>query len=238
MDALQAQGDLIEGVAPQWRVALAVTAYLEDYPARTVGLPWQSADGATREVPLLMSSRESGALNRNYINRHVWKPALVEAGMLPTRQNGMHALRHFYASVLLDAGESVRALASYLGHADPGFAQAAVISASRARKCPAISGDLRLPLLRQKARTRLSSTARPLDFPVADPLVLHEDDPAALAGESKPLRVLDPLVGGGAVDVDEGLQPQAGGTQDARDLHTAEAAIEQEVGQPRRVPDR
>lgn len=33
----------------------------------------------------------------------------------------MHALRHFYASVLLDAGESVRALASYLGHADPGF---------------------------------------------------------------------------------------------------------------------
>jgi integrase len=33
----------------------------------------------------------------------------------------MHALRHFYASVLLDAGESVKALAEYLGHADPGF---------------------------------------------------------------------------------------------------------------------
>jgi integrase len=103
------------------KVALAVTAYLEDYPAKAVGLPWQSTDGATREVLLLMSSREGGALNRNYINRHIWKPALVEAGMLPTRQNGMHALRHFYASVLLDAGESVRALASYLGHADPGF---------------------------------------------------------------------------------------------------------------------
>lgn len=33
----------------------------------------------------------------------------------------MHALRHFYARVLLDAGESVRALAEYLGHSDPGF---------------------------------------------------------------------------------------------------------------------
>jgi hypothetical protein len=33
----------------------------------------------------------------------------------------MHALRHFDARVLLDAGESVRALAEYLGHADPGF---------------------------------------------------------------------------------------------------------------------
>ncbi|MBM0231910.1 tyrosine-type recombinase/integrase [Micromonospora sp. STR1_7] len=32
-----------------------------------------------------------------------------------------HALRHFYASVLLDAGESVKALSEYLGHADPGF---------------------------------------------------------------------------------------------------------------------
>ncbi|MFG2531459.1 tyrosine-type recombinase/integrase [Streptomyces sp. NPDC048516] len=33
----------------------------------------------------------------------------------------MHALRHFYASVLLDAGESIKALAEYLGHSDPGL---------------------------------------------------------------------------------------------------------------------
>jgi integrase len=33
----------------------------------------------------------------------------------------MHALRRFYASVLIDAGESVKAVAEYLGHADPGF---------------------------------------------------------------------------------------------------------------------
>ena len=33
----------------------------------------------------------------------------------------MHVLRHTYASVLLDAGESVKALSAYLGHSDPGF---------------------------------------------------------------------------------------------------------------------
>lgn len=33
----------------------------------------------------------------------------------------MHALRHAYASVLLDAGESIKALSEYLGHSEPGF---------------------------------------------------------------------------------------------------------------------
>lgn len=33
----------------------------------------------------------------------------------------MHALRHFYASVLLDAGESIKAVSEYLGHSDPGL---------------------------------------------------------------------------------------------------------------------
>ncbi|GAA3823327.1 hypothetical protein GCM10022206_72040 [Streptomyces chiangmaiensis] len=41
--------------------------------------------------------------------------------MAPGRDNGMHALRHFYASVLLDAGECIKALSEYLGHHDPGF---------------------------------------------------------------------------------------------------------------------
>lgn len=33
----------------------------------------------------------------------------------------MHTLRHHYASVLLDEVVSIRALADYLGHTDPGF---------------------------------------------------------------------------------------------------------------------
>jgi integrase len=70
---------------------------------------------------LVFVSRERNPLNRNHFNRYVWKPALQQAGVEPTRANGMHALRHYYASVLLDAGESIRALADYLGHSDPGF---------------------------------------------------------------------------------------------------------------------
>lgn len=70
---------------------------------------------------LVFPSREHKPINRNHFNRYTWKPALEAAGVEPTRANGMHALRHFYASVLIDAGESVRAVADYLGHADPGF---------------------------------------------------------------------------------------------------------------------
>lgn len=70
---------------------------------------------------LFFTSREHKPLNRNYFNSHLWRPALLAAGVEPGRANGMHALRHFYASVLIDAGESVKAVAEYLGHADPGF---------------------------------------------------------------------------------------------------------------------
>lgn len=102
-------------------VALEVAAHLQRWPAVKVDLPWEEVDGERRGVRLVLSTRERTALQRNYINAKIWKPALLEAKLLATRENGMHALRHFYASVLLDGGESVRALAEYLGHADPGF---------------------------------------------------------------------------------------------------------------------
>lgn len=36
-------------------------------------------------------------------------------------ENGMHGLRHFFASALLDQGESIKAVAEWLGHTDPAF---------------------------------------------------------------------------------------------------------------------
>lgn len=98
-----------------------MAAHLQQFPAVSVELPWEAVDGEPRRVALVLSTRERTALQRNYMNPKVWKPALVKAKVEPTRENGMHALRHFYASVLLDAGQSVRALAEYLGHADPGL---------------------------------------------------------------------------------------------------------------------
>ncbi|CAL9547722.1 hypothetical protein SUDANB1_04362 [Streptomyces sp. enrichment culture] len=62
------------------------------------------------------------------------------------REHGMHALRHFYASVLLDAGESVNALAEYLGHSDPGLTlkvYAHLMPSSRGRARKALGKALR-----------------------------------------------------------------------------------------------
>jgi integrase len=75
---------------------------------------------------LRVRNRQAGedsrsAYNRNSVNDYVWKPALRAAGIPAIRENGMHALRHWFASVPLDAGTSIKALAEHLGHVDPGF---------------------------------------------------------------------------------------------------------------------
>jgi integrase len=78
-------------------------------------------DGAPHTVRLYLYQPTGKALRRPDFNRSVWKPAIRGADIADARENGMHVLRHTYASVLLDGGESVKALSQYLGHADPGF---------------------------------------------------------------------------------------------------------------------
>src|SRR6516162_751655 len=75
--------------------------------------------------------------------RYRWWPCLIvissptrtsgRAGIIPepgkdnrgraryatTRREGIHQLRHYYASVMLAGGVSIKELAEYLGHADP-----------------------------------------------------------------------------------------------------------------------
>jgi hypothetical protein len=53
---------------------------------------------------------QDAELNRPEFNAKVWKPAIRATGIEDSRRNGMHVLRHAYASVLLDAGESIKAL--------------------------------------------------------------------------------------------------------------------------------
>ena len=88
-------------------VAAALAEHLRAFPAERDGLVFTNTTGAP--------------ISRGSFNDRAWKPAVVAAGLEPTRHNGFHALRHHYASVLLDAGVSIRALADYLGHTDPGF---------------------------------------------------------------------------------------------------------------------
>ena len=98
-----------------------LAAHLAQHPAAVVNQPWPEPGGPQVGVPLISRGARGSALNRNSVNHYVWKPALRSVGIEATRANGMHALRHHYASVLLDAGESIKAVSEYLGHSDAGF---------------------------------------------------------------------------------------------------------------------
>ncbi|MEV1288125.1 site-specific integrase [Micromonospora sp. NPDC049679] len=102
-------------------VADRLKRHAVDYPPVAVTLPWASLTGEPRTVELYLSTPAGLALTRSMFNSGVWKPAIRATGAPDDRHNGMHVLRHTYASVLLDAGESIKALSAYLGHADPGF---------------------------------------------------------------------------------------------------------------------
>lgn len=102
-------------------VSLRMAAHLAAFPAAAVSLPWREPPGTPRTARLIFTNAERTAYNRNSFNDYTWKPALRAAGVAATRENGMHALRHWFASVQLDGGTSIKALADYLGHADPGF---------------------------------------------------------------------------------------------------------------------
>jgi len=77
-------------------------------------------------------TRFGNAVAVNTWNTYTWKPALAKAGIIPPRakgakgwqweaapKDGFHVLRHTYASIIMEAGESVVTLARWLGHSSP-----------------------------------------------------------------------------------------------------------------------
>lgn len=112
-------------------VAEALRAHMEAYKPVEVTLPWRKPDGPEVSARLLFTNTASWVVWRSNFNIQEWKPALAAAGLIAgagedgkyesAREHGMHALRHFYASVLLDAGENIKAVSQYLGHSDPGL---------------------------------------------------------------------------------------------------------------------
>ncbi|GAB2799459.1 tyrosine-type recombinase/integrase [Streptomyces daliensis] len=112
-------------------IADVLRAHMKQFPPVEITLPWKTVTGPRVTRRLVFTAPLGNHIWRNQFNSDTWKPALAAAGVIPTpgpgekyasaREHGMHALRHFYASVLLDAGENVKALAEYLGHSDPGL---------------------------------------------------------------------------------------------------------------------
>jgi integrase len=96
--------------------------HMELFPPIKVTLPWETPDGPPVTVSLIMTSMRGLPIRANDFDRNYWKPALIDAGVPAGRyENGMHDLRHLYASLLLDGGESIKVVAERLGHEDPAF---------------------------------------------------------------------------------------------------------------------
>ncbi|WP_405956426.1 tyrosine-type recombinase/integrase [Streptomyces phaeochromogenes] len=110
-------------------VADALRAHMKQFPPVEITLPWRTADGPKVTKRLIFLAPRGNHVWRTSLNEEAWKPALVAAGVIPepeteeegyaaAREHGMHALRHFYASALLDGGENIKAVSEYLGHSN------------------------------------------------------------------------------------------------------------------------
>jgi integrase len=114
----------------------AIRRHIEKYPPLPYTLPWEKLNGKPHTYRILFRwpADDEHVKARNY-SETVWKPALVKAGLIPepvidrrgrrryvtARKEGVHQLRHYYASVTLAGGVSIKELAEYLGHKDPAF---------------------------------------------------------------------------------------------------------------------
>jgi integrase len=104
------------------KVAESVQKHMAQFPPVDITLPWEDpASGRLVTLPLVFVNAFGNAVKQNVFARTAWHPALRAAGVEVVRVNGMHALRHFYASALIDAGESIKAVSEWLGHADAAF---------------------------------------------------------------------------------------------------------------------
>lgn len=115
-------------------VARALREHMKKFPPVAVTRPWSSRAGEPVTVLLIFYTREKTAIQSNWFNSHVWKPALAAVGLIKpldpnvegrrwekSRDKMMHALRHLFASMMIVGGVDVYTLADRLGHADPAF---------------------------------------------------------------------------------------------------------------------
>ncbi|WP_218671556.1 site-specific integrase [Microbispora sp. GKU 823] len=110
-------------------VKLTLSEHMREFPPVDVTLPWRDLDGDPATARLFFSHASElygGAVFRDRFN-DLWHRALEEVGIVPKlaagqkrgmtyREHGMHALRHYFVSVLLAEGESVTAVAEWAGH--------------------------------------------------------------------------------------------------------------------------
>ncbi|MGW1466602.1 tyrosine-type recombinase/integrase [Streptomyces sp. NPDC002308] len=126
------KGKKVRSVDLPHSVAEELKRHIEAFSPVEVELPWAKPDGERKKFSLLLTTSFGNAVAVNTWNTYTWKPALAKAGVIPPRaegakpwqwaaapKDGFHVLRHTYASIILEAGESVVTLARWLGHSSP-----------------------------------------------------------------------------------------------------------------------
>jgi integrase len=69
------------------------------------------------EEGFIFTDDQGRPISRTRFSTYVWRPAVGAAEGVPAGV-GFHALRHYYASLLISAGESVKVVQERLGHAN------------------------------------------------------------------------------------------------------------------------
>ncbi|RDI16382.1 tyrosine-type recombinase/integrase [Lentzea flaviverrucosa] len=93
------------------------------YPSVEVTLPWGENDSKeTETAKLILPYRGVTAWRGSMFLNQIWKPTFSIAGIPYIKgDDGMHALRHLYASHMLASNVSIKELSVFLGHSSEGF---------------------------------------------------------------------------------------------------------------------
>jgi integrase len=111
-----AKSDRVIPLAPVTLDGLA--AHLAAFPAREVEIEDRTDPRHPQQrVASLLFTHEDGRPIARHDWAHIWPRAARAAG-LPAR-SGLHLVRHFYASLLIRYGESVKTVQERLGHSSP-----------------------------------------------------------------------------------------------------------------------
>lgn len=148
------KGNRIRSVPLSAQLAAALKAHMKEFPPVEVTLPWTKPDGEPKTFRLLFVDKKGRTYNRSVFNMGDWKRALAAAGVIPPRErgarclqaapeDGMHALRHAYASVFLDAGGEHQGALPVPRPLGPGFHAPDVHAPAAVQRDPHPQGDRR-----------------------------------------------------------------------------------------------